>query len=186
MAEFKNKMNEHQNHLEHQQGIQHTETKAKDYLPLLYIFLFIAGATFVELRFFTRNFAMLEIMRNFMGFFFLVFGFFKAITWRDFALTYSSYDIIAKRIMAYAYIYPAVELALGTSYLLNYHPITTNAITLLIMAVGSVGVAQNILSKNKIQCACLGSLIKVPLSKISLLEDVLMAAMALVTLTLLF
>ena len=178
-------MNEHQNHIEHQQGIQHTKTTIGDYLSLVYIFLFIAGATFVEIRFFTKNFAMFEVIRNFMGFFFLTFGFFKIITWKDFALTYSSYDIIAKRSMAYAYIYPVIELSLGTSYLLNWQPIITNMLTVVLMSVGSIGVAQNLLSKSLIQCACLGSFIKVPLSKISLAEDVLMAVMALTTLLLL-
>lgn len=176
----------HKNHLEHQQGIQHTKTTVKDYLSLVYIFFFIIGATFVEMKFFTKNFALLEIMRNFMGFFFLVFGFFKIITWRNFALTYASYDIIAKRSMGYSYLYPAVELFLGAFFILNYKPALINSITLIIMAIGSIGVAQNIFSGSKIQCACLGGLIKVPLSKISLIEDLLMVVMALATLILIF
>ncbi|MEK7203671.1 MAG: MauE/DoxX family redox-associated membrane protein [Patescibacteria group bacterium] len=175
----------HENHQRHQEylaGVQHTKTTFKDYVPLILIFVFIVVAADFEIRFFTKNYTTLEFFRNFMGFFFLVFGFFKIISWKDFAWTYASYDIIAKRSMIYSYAYPAIELLLGVSFLLNYQPVLINSITLVIMSIGSIGVTQNLLSKNQVQCACLGTLIKVPLSKISLMEDLLMAAMALVTL----
>lgn len=178
-------MDNHQTHLEeYRQGVQHTQATGKDYLPLLYVFLFILGATIFEIQFFTKYFTTLEFMRNFMGFFFLVVGLFKVFTWKNFAVMYASYDIIAKRNMAYSYLYPVIELSLGTSFLLNYQPVLINMITLILMCIGAIGVVQNLLSKNKIQCACLGSLIKVPLSKISLTEDVLMSVMALATLIL--
>ena len=173
---------DHQKHEEHLQGIKHKETTLKDYLPLVYIFVFIVAATWFEISYFTKDQSPVSQMRVFMGFFFLVFGFFKVLSWKDFAWTYASYDIIAKRSMSYSYVYPAIELSLGSAFLLDYHPITVNLITLVMMLVGSIGVAQNLLSKDQIQCACLGTLIKVPLSKISLMEDLLMAAMALATL----
>ena len=177
-------MNQERNHKhqEHLAGVRHTKTTLRDYLPLILIFVFIVGATDFEIRFFTKNYTTLEFFRIFMGFFLLVFGFFKALAWKDFARTYASYDIIAKRSMAYSYAYPAIELLLGAAFLLNFQPVATNLATLVIMSIGSIGVGGNLLAKNQVQCACLGNLIKVPLSKISLLEDVLMAAMALATL----
>ena len=173
---------DHQEHQEHLQGAQHTKTTFKDYLPLIYIFIFIIGATWFEIQYFIKDFSLVSRMRIFMGFFFLVFGFFKVLSWKDFAWTYAGYDIIAKRSMAYSWAYPAIELLLGAAFLLNFQPVATNLITFVIMSIGSIGVAQNLLSKNQIQCACLGTLIKVPLSKISLMEDLLMAVMALMTL----
>lgn len=161
---------------------KHEETTFKDYLPLVYVFIFIIAATWFEIRYFINDFSPVTQMRVFMGFFFLVFGFFKILAWKDFARTYASYDIIAKRSMAYSYVYPLIELLLGVAFLLDYHPVTVNFVTLAVMLIGSVGVAQNLLAKNQVQCACLGTLIKVPLSKISLMEDLLMAVMALATL----
>jgi len=46
------------------------------------------------------------------------------------------------------------------------------------MGFGSVGVARNLMSKNKIRCACLGTKIKVPLTRFTLVEDLIMLIMA--------
>ncbi len=46
------------------------------------------------------------------------------------------------------------------------------------MTLSSLGVIRALLSKKKIRCACLGTKIALPMSTISLIEDVLMAAMA--------
>lgn len=151
----------------------------KDYLPLVYIFIGIILATYFRARQ-IGSFDEITIMTNFMGFFFLAFGFFKAISWKNFALIFSSYDIVAKRIKVYAWIYPAIELGLAVMFLFHFKLFTANLITLIVMAVGSIGVYQNL--KTEIQCACLGTIIKVPLSNVSLLEDILMGVMALVML----
>ncbi|MBI4369579.1 MAG: hypothetical protein HY547_05050 [Elusimicrobia bacterium] len=52
-------------------------------------------------------------MRMFMGSFFAVFGFFKAINLQAFADAYRTYDIFAKRSRAYALPYPFLELLLA-------------------------------------------------------------------------
>src|SRR5258708_19116258 len=49
----------------------------------------------------------------------------------------------------------------------------SNWITLIIMSIGSIGVAQAIAKKQKIQCACLGTRIHLPMTKITLIEDIL-------------
>lgn len=155
------------------------QTAWKDHLPLVYIFIGVILATYLRTRQ-IGSFDEITIMTNFMGFFFLVFGFFKAISWKNFALIFSSYDIVAKRIRVYSWIYPAIELGLVVMFLFHFRLFTANLITLIVMAVGSIGVYQNL--KSEIQCACLGTFIKVPLTKVSLLEDVLMGVMALITL----
>jgi hypothetical protein len=52
-------------------------------------------------------------MRIFMSGFFLVFSFFKMLDINGFADSYSMYDIVAKKLKAWGYIYVFVELALG-------------------------------------------------------------------------
>jgi hypothetical protein len=47
------------------------------------------------------------------------------------------------------------------------------------MAVGTVGVARALLQGRRVRCACLGSVLNLPMSAVTLVEDVLMAAMAL-------
>ena len=121
----------------------------------------------------------MESMRIFMGLFFLVFGAFKIASLKEFATTYAEYDLIAKKFPNYGYIYPFIELALGLSYIYSIQLLATNLITSLLMIIGSLGILQTMKQNKKIMCACLGTVVKLPLTHISLLEDVLMGAMAL-------
>ncbi len=147
------------------------------YKPLILIFLYLIGLTaLAEIN--RGTFSLMHSMNHFMGGFFLFFSFFKFLNLAGFADAYSTYDIVAKKWKGYGFVYPFIELALGISYLFEYSPVTTNVITLLIMSVSSVGVIQSVLKKNKIQCACLGTIFNLPMSTITIIEDLLMAAMA--------
>ncbi|WP_417748583.1 MauE/DoxX family redox-associated membrane protein [Rosistilla oblonga] len=71
-----------------------------------------------------------------------------------------------------------IEVALGIAYLLRFELFWTNTITLIVMSVGSVGVLRSLMQKRKIQCACLGTEFELPMTTVTLVEDVGMAAMA--------
>ncbi len=118
-----------------------------------------------------------DSLRVFMGTFFLVFGLFKLLDLKGFATSYIGYDIIAKRSLAYAYVYPFIELALAAGYFFAVP--YTEWFTLFFMIVGSIGVFKELMRGSKIKCACLGTYIKLPLTTVSLIEDVAMGIMAL-------
>ena len=155
----------------------------KTYLPIYLIFLYIT--TTVAITQFQSQFNLLEAMRHFMAGFFIVFSFFKMLDLKAFASSYRSYDIIAKRLYGYGYAYPFIELAIGFSFLFSAIHFWSNLVTLIIMGVSVIGVIQSILRKNNFQCACLGTVFKLPLSKITLFEDGLMIIMSLISLTIL-
>jgi hypothetical protein len=117
-------------------------------------------------------------MPNFMAGFFLVFSFFKLLDLAGFAQSYAMYDLLAKRVPAYGYIYPFIELALGALYLFGYKPMFTNVITLIVMTFSSIGVILAVTNKQKIRCACLGTGFNLPMTTVTIIEDLLMAAMA--------
>jgi hypothetical protein len=71
-----------------------------------------------------------------------------------------------------------VELGLGVAYLAGLAPVATNLVTLVVMLIGLVGVSQALLQKRRIQCACLGTVFNLPMSRVTFIEDGLMAAMA--------
>jgi len=121
-------------------------------------------------------------MIHFMGIFFILVSLLKLADWKGFANAFVMYDIIAKKSKGYAYIYPLIELGLGISFILFWNVMIAAVITFIIMGVGTIGVAQNLLSKSPVRCACLGTLIKIPLTKFTLVEDILMAIMALMVL----
>lgn len=119
-----------------------------------------------------------ETMRYFMAGFFLVFSFFKLLDVPAFADAYAGYDLLAKRWHGWGLIYPFVELALGLAYLANWNPMLTNWVTLIIMGFSAIGVIQAVLDKRSIRCACLGAVFKLPMSTVTIIEDVGMVAMA--------
>lgn len=117
-------------------------------------------------------------MRHFMAGFFLVFSFFKLLDPPGFVSAYRGYDLLARRSATWAWAYPYVELSLGIAYLGNVLPIATNSVTLVLMIVGSAGVLQAIIDKRAIRCACLGTALNLPMTKVTFVEDLTMAAMA--------
>jgi copper chaperone CopZ len=119
-----------------------------------------------------------DTMRYFMAGFFLTFSFFKLLDIEAFANAYASYDLLAARWHRWGYVYPFVELSLGLAYLANYFPALTNWATLMIMGFSAIGVIRAVMSKSKIQCACLGTVFKLPMSTVTIVEDVGMASMA--------
>ncbi len=147
------------------------------YYPIFLIFGYITGTSLL-VEYSKGSFTWMSGMSTFMAGFFLLFSFFKLLNLKAFAVGYSTYDIIAKRVHAYGFIYPFIELALGMAYLTGWHPLVTNLITIVVMGVSSIGVLQSLLRKTNFQCACLGTIIKLPLSKVTLFEDLLMVAMS--------
>jgi hypothetical protein len=95
---------------------------------------------------------------------------------------YQTYDVLARPVRAYGYLYPFIELGLGVAFLLRLAPVATNIVTLVVMVVSAVGVTQALLQKRRIQCACLGTVFNLPMTKVTFVEDALMAGMALVML----
>ncbi len=149
-----------------------------NFTPLILIVAGIAGLTALK-YFVMAESGMRDAMTDFMGMFFVVFGGFKLLDMKGFADAYATYDVIAKKSRLYAQIYPFLELVLGLGYLFRWNVAGLNWAALILMSVGSIGVLQAVRSKRKIRCACLGTKIKLPMTKITLLEDLLMAAMAL-------
>lgn len=151
------------------------------YYPLLLILLYLLGIV-AAIEWAQGTFHWERAMRHFMAGFFLVFSFFKLLNLSAFADSYMMYDIVAKRSRAYALAYPFIELLLGLAYLIDFQPRLTNIFTLIVMGVSTIGVLQSILSKKKIRCACLGAVFNLPMSVVTLIEDLLMVGMAAVML----
>ncbi|MEX2217541.1 MAG: MauE/DoxX family redox-associated membrane protein [Phycisphaerales bacterium] len=145
--------------------------------PLGLIVLYIAGTAALA-TYFRGTRDPHTFMLDFMAGFFLVFSFFKLLDLRGFADAYQSYDIVARRSRPWALVYPFVELALGVAYLVRWQLTLVNAVTLVLMLLGSIGVLRAVLQKNRIRCACLGTALNLPMTTVTLVEDLGMAAMA--------
>jgi copper chaperone CopZ len=151
------------------------------YRPLLLIVAFIFGSSLlVQLP--LKGISVNETMRYFMAGFFLVFSFFKLLDLSAFASAYANYDLIAKRWRGWGFVYPFAELTLGACYLSNIGGQILHMVTFLLMSFSALGVIQSVLNKTKIRCACLGTVFQLPMSTITIVEDLGMALMALLML----
>ena len=147
------------------------------YKPLLLVFFYILLVT-LAVEFTSGEFVLHRFMPNFMAGFFLVFSFFKMLDLAGFASSYAMYDLLAKRIYNYGFVYPFIELGLGIAYLINFKPALINVITLVVMLFSSIGVILAVMNKQKIKCACLGTGFNLPMTTVTIIEDLLMVAMA--------
>lgn len=145
--------------------------------PLFLIVGYIAGAAALA-TYFRGARSPHDFMFDFMAGFFLVFSFFKLLDLRGFADAYASYDLIAQRSRAWALAYPFIELALGAAYLIRRQLFWVDIATLALMLIGSAGVLRALARKDRIRCACLGTALNLPMTTVTLVEDLAMAAMA--------
>ena len=147
------------------------------YKPILLIFAYIATISFIG-SYQHNSIHWMDTMRIFMAGFFLTFSFFKMLDLKGFAESYAMYDIVAKKLSSWGFIYAFIELALGIAYAIDFQPLATNIITLVVMTVSIVGVLQSVFNKRKIKCACLGAVFNLPMSTVTIIEDALMIAMS--------
>jgi copper chaperone CopZ len=161
----------HQHHPASDQGVK------ESLYPLFLIVGFIGGVTLL-IAVATDTWAVEPLMRHFMAGFFLVFSFFKLLDLAGFVSAYRGYDLIARMAPAWGWAYPFVELVLGVAYLLAWVPVITNSVTFILMLVGAAGVLKALLDRRAIRCACLGTALNLPMTKVTLVEDLTMASMA--------
>ncbi|WP_405211687.1 heavy-metal-associated domain-containing protein [Dokdonia sp. Asnod2-E02] len=157
-----------------------SESKMQQLKPLFLIFLFITGAA-VLLHF--KDGLWDQAMLDFMGLFYVVFSFFKFLDIKGFKTSFAMYDPLAGAVPAYGYVYPFIELALGLMFLMRLHIVIALVLTIVILGITTVGVTRSLLSKKEIQCACLGTALKLPMTEATFIENAIMIVMAVIMLT---
>ena len=125
---------------------------------------------------------MTAFMHGFMGVFLVIFALLKIFNLKGFKRGFTMYDLLAKRVKAYAFVYPFIELALGLAYFAFFMPAATYIATIVVFAFGTLGVLSALRDGLDIDCPCMGSILSVPLSTVTLTEDLAMVAMAIMLL----
>ncbi len=163
--------------IEHNEAVEQAKSWLGTYKPILLIFAYITAIAVIAA---TNHgiFHWMQAMNIFMAGFFLTFSFFKMLDLKGFAESYSMYDIVAKKLIFWGFAYAFIELGLGIAYAINFNPLITNIVTLVVMLISIIGVLQSVLKKQKIQCACLGAVFNLPMSSVTIIEDALMISMS--------
>ena len=156
------------------------KSKLQQLKPLLIILIYISVAS-VLMNF--KNWNSSEAMLDFMGLFYIVFSFFKMLDLKGFPESFRMYDPLAKRLPIYGSIYPFIETGLGLMLLMRFEIKIALIVTLIVLGITTIGVTKTLLDKKSIRCACLGTVLKLPMTEATFIENIIMIAMAISMLT---
>jgi glutaredoxin len=96
-----------------------------------------------------------------------------------FSSMFLGYDVLARRWVPYAYIYPYAEFGAGALMAAHLLPWLSIPVALSIGGIGAFSVFKAVyIDKRSLKCACVGGSSNVPLGFISLTENLAMVAMA--------
>lgn len=94
---------------------------------------------------------------------------------KGFSSRFLGYDLLARKFVPYAYIYPFVEVSAGVMMLAGMALYLPAISALFIGTIGAVSVFKAVyLDKRELKCACVGGDANVPLGAISLTENLMM------------
>ena len=155
-------------------SLKKSELKALQ--PLFIIFF---GISIVAVLFNFKSWSLNNFMLDFMGLFYFVFSVFKLLDLKGFTATFTMYDPLAAKYLFYAYLYPFIELLLAGLFFTRFQIPFALIATLIILGITTFGVTKALLGRKKIACACLGTLLKLPMTKATFIENTIMICMAL-------
>lgn len=160
---------------EHMVEVENEKSKLEQLKPLFLILGYILVAS-ILLQY--KNWDATEFMLDFMGLFFIVFSFFKFLDLEGFSSTFRMYDPIAKRLPFYGKFYPLIETVLGLMFLMRWNVKIPIIASIVILSFTTFGVTRTLLSKRKIKCACLGTVLNLPMTEATFIENAIMILMA--------
>ena len=116
----------------------------------------------------------------FIAFSMVVLAMLKLQNVESFATMFLNYDLLAKRWVPYATIYPFAEGLAGILMIAGALDWLSIPVALFIGSIGAISVFKAVyIDKRELKCACVGGDSNVPLGFISLTENLMMIAMAL-------
>ena len=161
-------------------GLKVADPDATSYTPVIALFAMTALMALAASFAVEGNAFTLRAAEWFISFSMIVLALLKLQDVDKFATMFLNYDLLAKRWVPYASIYPFAEGLAGvlmTAHALDWLSIP---VALFIGGIGAVSVFKAVyIDKRDIKCACVGGSSKVPLGFVSLTENLMMIAMAL-------
>ncbi len=150
------------------------------YRPVIIIFV-IAALLAIIIGFLTQwNAGYLQVLPHFIAIAMVLLALPKLQDVESFSTMFLNYDVLAKKWVPYAYIYPYAELTAGLLMLSGLFSVVSVPIALFIGGVGAWSVFKAVYIDNReLKCACAGGNTNVPLGFVSLTENLMMLVMAL-------
>ncbi len=147
-------------------------------LPLYILLTFVLISSILLSYVFPSQVFMMYLM----GIWFLSFGVLKLIDLPSFAMSFSWYDFIAKKWRWYWYIYPFIEIILWFLYIWDTsmtYMYSVSAVAFVLSLLWLTSAYRVVSSGKTIVCACMGTTWKLPMTKVTILENSVMILMIL-------
>ena len=153
---------------------------ATTYRPVIYLFA-VAALTALAVSLGLLGGIGWITLGHFVSISMILLGMQKLRDLEGFTTSFLNYDLLARRWVPYAYVYPFVETGAGilmTGMLLTW---LAAPAALFVSTVGAVSVFKAVyVDGRELKCACVGGGSNVPLGAVSLTENLMMMAMSLV------
>ena len=156
-----------------------SDPKATTYRPVIALFAITAlMALATSIAVFGTPFTW-RALAWFIAFSMAVLGLLKLQDVETFSSMFLNYDLLARRFVPYAFIYPYAEAFAGILMIAGVLVWLSAPVALFIGGIGAVSVFKAVyIDKRELKCACVGGASKVPLGFVSLTENLMMIGMA--------
>lgn len=159
------------------------KVKAKDetsYQPVLAVFGVAALLALAISWMLTDGFLSIRTAELFIAISMSILALLKLQDVESFSTMFLNYDLLARRVVPYSYVYPFGELLAGVLMVAGAMLWLAIPVALFIGTVGAVSVLKAVyVDKRELKCACVGGGSNVPLGFVSLTENLMMIAMGL-------
>jgi glutaredoxin len=161
-------------------GKRVADPKSTSYRPVIALFTMTALMALALSYAVTREALTRQAAEWFISLSMCVLALLKLQNLETFTTTFLNYDLLARRWVPYAYLYPFAEGIAGVLMVAGMATWLSAPLALLIGGVGAVSVFKAVyVDRRELKCACVGGAGNVPLGFVSLTENLMMVAMAL-------
>lgn len=160
-------------------GLKVRDPQATSYVPVIAVFATSAGLALTASTAVLGTPLTVMAAEWFVAFAMMILAMLKLQDVESFSTMFLGYDLLARRWLPYAYLYPFLEWSAGALMAAHWLDLVSIPIALFIGTVGAVSVFHAVyVQKRDIKCACVGGSSRVPLGFVSLTENLGMVAMA--------
>lgn len=153
--------------------------EGKTYQPVIAVFAVTLLMALTTNWMAAGELSVLRVLELFIAMSMCVLGILKLQDHLSFATGFVQYDLLARRYVPYAYVYPVIEAGGGVLMIAGLATYVVAPLVLLVSTIGAISIIKAVyLEKRDLNCACVGGGSQVPLGFISLTENLMMMAMA--------
>jgi len=159
-------------------GLSVRDESANTYQPIIAIFAVAALIAMAISWSLPGELVSIRTFERFIAISMCILGIQKLQDIERFSSMFLNYDLLAKRFVPYAYIYPFAETLAGVLMIAGALTWLAAPMALFIGLVGGLSVVKAVyIDERELKCACVGGGSRVPLGFVSLTENIMMVLM---------